>query len=251
MRAWLEKQSVLSHPAVVYPYFFVVISTLIVIFYIKINTESQNQIKQTNEVLAGHISRTMDSSLKLTEYVILNQLLTDEKIKMFYNAKVEITPFLAYEISKKLNDISSMFPYLNDVYVYNKTTSEIITKNTVYMKDQFLDKAFIEKIQREPLSYRWTAPRPYKEFQDTNTTDVVTLSQKVPLSLTDQGILVANVRVSNIKNMIEESTDATMNNVLLLDADNKPFSAKSLLAYQKAPYLKKSRPTPAGPPLLD
>ncbi|TVX99381.1 hypothetical protein [Paenibacillus cremeus] len=82
------------------PIFFVIISLLIVIFYVKINHASQNQIKHTNELLAQHISRNIDSSLQLTEDVILNELLTDEKIKLFYDAKQEIEPFLAYQISK-------------------------------------------------------------------------------------------------------------------------------------------------------
>ncbi|TBL81158.1 AraC family transcriptional regulator [Paenibacillus thalictri] len=206
------------------PIFFVIISVLIVIFYVKINHESQNQINRTNELLAQHISRNIDSSLQLTEYVILNELLTDEKIKLFYDAKQEIEPFLAYQISRKLSDMSNMFPYLNDVYVYNKTTNEVITKNTVFEKSQFLDRPFIESVLNRPSPYRWSAPRAYKEFQDVNATSVVTIAQKVPLSLKDQGIIVANVRTSNIIHMIEEATDSKISHVQLLDADNRPFS---------------------------
>ncbi|MDF2963955.1 MAG: transcriptional regulator, AraC family, partial [Paenibacillus sp.] len=167
------------------PIFFVIISLLILIFYVKINHETQNQIKRTNELLAQHISRNIDSSLQLTEYVILNELLTDEKIKMFYDAKQEIEPFLAYQISRKLSDMSNMFPFLNDVYVYNKTTNEVITKNTVFQKSQFLDRSFIESVQNRPSPYHWSAPRAYKEFQDMNATSVVTIAQQVPLSLKD------------------------------------------------------------------
>ncbi|MFH5185279.1 AraC family transcriptional regulator [Paenibacillus sp. TAB 01] len=209
------------------PIFFVIISILIVIFYVKISSESREQIDRANVTLAEHVSRNIDSSLQLTEYVILNQLLTDEKIKLFYEAKHEIEPFLAYQISKQLGDMSNMFPFLNDVYVYNRTTGEVITKNTVMQKNQFLDRPFIDQVMSQPSPYRWTAPRAYKEFQDMNATSVVTIAQQVPLSLKDQGIVVANVRTSNILSMIEEATNTQLSGVQLLDADNRPFGSQT------------------------
>ncbi|TVX99380.1 hypothetical protein [Paenibacillus cremeus] len=66
------------------------------------------------------------------------------------------------------------------------------------------------------------------------------VSSRVPLSLKDQGMIVANVRTSNIYSMIEEVTDSQMSNVQLLDADSRPFFDKNT-TFLSADSMQKER----------
>ncbi|WP_235549789.1 hypothetical protein [Paenibacillus sp. Soil766] len=53
-------------------------------------------------------------------------------IKGYFSSNEPVPPYAAYEISQRLNNIKTLFPFAGDVYIYKKSSNEVITDNSIF-----------------------------------------------------------------------------------------------------------------------
>jgi len=223
------------------PIFFIIISLLILIFFFAMSSYSRRQTVQANEVFAEHVLQAVDSSLQFTEQMIIKELITDEKLRLFYDAQQELAPFDNFEIARRIKEIASAFPPIKSIYLYRATDHIVLTPNTMVPLEQFGDRDFVEQAMKRSIPYAWTSNREYKEFDGIKfKMKVVSLAKQVPLGSGSQGLLVVNVLSSSIQDMLDSLSDDKVY-IHLTDINHKslygePFSFNKQLSKIQSDY---------------
>ncbi|MBP1990727.1 helix-turn-helix domain-containing protein [Paenibacillus eucommiae] len=225
------------------PIFFIIIAVLILIFFLAMSSYSRKQTVMANEVFAGHMMQTIDASLEYTDQMIVKELITDEKLRLFYDTRQQLSPFDYYEISQRIKDITTAFPPIKSIYLYRTSDQTVLTTNTMVPLAQFGDRAFVEAAVREGgLPYAWTPSRIYLEFDRIQyKMNVITLSKQVPLGSGSQGLLVVNMLTSSIRDMFPNLSEMKDVYVQLSDANEtllfgEPLPAARQLSEVKSAY---------------
>lgn len=207
------------------PFFFFIVLVLMMVFNYKWNVETRERIQNTNEVFASHVMNVVDSSFQTIENFVIQQMLTDELIKGYFSNNEPVPPYAAYEISQRLNNIKTLFPFAGDVYIYKKTGNEVITDNSIFKLDQFADASFVEAAFRGEAGVQWTAPRSYNQFIGESRSDtVLSLVKRVPItSAVPNGVVVINIKLGSLIGMLQSIKANAADSIEMLSAEDQPF----------------------------
>lgn len=191
---------------------------------LKIN--STKQITEANEVYTNQIVQMVDASLKMTEQMIVKEMLTSEELKRFFAVSETLDAYGVYEVSQSINEFLTASPVISSIYLYETRSGQVLTNNHYLHMDQFADKQFIADIYGSQVRDGWTDPRSYNEFFRAHDVEpVVSLVKRYPLNAKNQGIVVVNVRVGAILNIIHNITSTNISFVTLLDHRGLPFTS--------------------------
>ncbi|MGG1516008.1 helix-turn-helix domain-containing protein [Paenibacillus oryzisoli] len=207
------------------PFFVFVVLLLCMTFYYRWSEETKERIQNTNDVFAAHVMNVMDSSFLTIENYIVQQMLTDETIKNYYNAEGPTAPFVAYQITQRLNEIKTLFPFAGDVYLYKKSNNEVITDNAMFQLDQFADRAFVEAAFQGAMNGKWTSPRSYNQFiGEVRPDKAMSLAKPVPItSAIPSGVVVVNIQAGSLRSMLQSIKASAADSINLIGADGHPF----------------------------
>ncbi|MZQ81339.1 helix-turn-helix domain-containing protein [Paenibacillus sp. 5J-6] len=207
------------------PFFVFVVLILSMAFYYRWNVETRERIQNTNDVFTAHVMNVVDSSFQTIENYIVQQMLTDEWIRNYYNSHEPTSPFAAYEITQRLNELKTLFPFAGDVYVYNKENNEVITDNSMFKLNQFADADFVEKAFQGTLGSKWTSPRSYNQFLgEARPGQVVSLAKQIPItSSIPSGVVVINIQVGSLNSMLQTIKANAADSIHLAGADGASF----------------------------
>jgi AraC-type DNA-binding domain-containing proteins len=212
------------------PFFVFVVLLLCMAFYYRWSEETKERIQNTNDVFAAHVMNVMDSSFLTIENYIVQQLLTDETIKNYYNTDEPTAPFIAYQITQRLNEMKTLFPFAGDVYLYKQSNQEVITDNAMFKLDQFADQAFVEAAFKDGLGGKWTSQRSYNQFiGEARPVQVVSLAKLFPItSAIPSGVVVINIQVGSMQSMLQSIKANAADSIYLTGADGRTFFDESL-----------------------
>jgi two-component system response regulator YesN len=207
------------------PFFFFIVLVLMMVFNYKWNLETRERIQNTNEVFASHVMNVVDSSFQTIENFVIQQMLTDESIKAYFSSNESVSPYAAYEISQRLNNIKTLFPFAGDVYIYKKSSNEVITDNSIFKMEQFADASFVEAAFKGEAGVQWTAPRSYNQFIGEARSDkVLSLVKKVPItSAVPNGVVVINIKLGSLIGMLQSIKASAADSIEMMSAQDKPF----------------------------
>ncbi|MBP1990514.1 AraC family transcriptional regulator [Paenibacillus eucommiae] len=217
------------------PVFFVIISVLILIFFLSVSGYSRNQALRANEVFAGHVMKTMDSTLKFTEKMIIKEIVSNDKLQHFFDKSKDLSAYDTYEIARRIKDLVTAFQPIDSIYLYRVSDQMVLTPNTMVSLQQFGDQDFVNAVLKQPVpQYAWTGKRDFREFPGNDyNKSVVSLVQKVPLNSGNQGVVVVNVRTDAISDMFRELVESDIGTIHLQDAHGRPFFENQLAADQQ------------------
>ncbi|ACT00348.1 helix-turn-helix domain-containing protein [Paenibacillus sp. JDR-2] len=207
------------------PVFVFVVLLLCMAFYYRWSEETKERIQNTNDVFAAHVMNVMDSSFLTIENYIVQQLLTDETIKNYYNTEEPTEPFIAYQITQRLNELKTLFPFAGDVYLYKASNQEVITDNAIFKLDQFADRSFVEAAFKGGLGSKWTSQRSYNQFiGEARPAQVVSLAKLFPItSAIPNGVVVINIQVGSVQSMLQSIKANAADSISLTGADGHAF----------------------------
>jgi two-component system, response regulator YesN len=197
------------------PIFFVVISSIIFIFFLVLNNASENKYIETNEAILKRMVYNTDANLMLIERNMVSQLLMDQSIQDFFSNRSKTT-YEYYEMQKKLIELKSTLPFLNTIYMFKAAEDRIITDSGAYTLGSFEDKHFIVEQYTKEHNGTWTEPRPFATLStDEFNQKVVSLVKFYYEGNAKRGAIVVNVYVNSIIDYLN-SFNASDNNLVKL-----------------------------------
>jgi two-component system response regulator YesN len=157
------------------PIFFVVISSIIFVFFMVLNHASENRYIETNRVTLERMVHNTDANLKLIERNVVSKLLMDTTLQEFYS-NPEMKAFDYFETQKKLIDLKSSFPFSSSIYIYNEAKQRVLSESGAYTLSSFGDIEFLLTQYKKAVPTEWTEPRSYVHLaHDENKQKVVSL----------------------------------------------------------------------------
>ncbi|MFB9277084.1 helix-turn-helix domain-containing protein [Cohnella cellulosilytica] len=202
------------------PILLFLVLLLILFFYLKWVSETKVRIQNTNALFASHVVSVLDSSMKTIEEFVLQQMLTDEMILDYINGREPSPPYTRLEISNRLTDIRTLFPFSGDVYLYKASGGEALSNRGLFKPgDEFADSAFLKEAVENRGTKGWTYPRIYRQYQSDAPTDVVSFAKPLPImSSGGKGLVVVNVQLSAIQRALKAINSDTSGYMELTDA---------------------------------
>lgn len=214
------------------PIFFVVISVLIFVFFSILNKSAKQQIMETNEIMTNQIVQSLDANLELTERVLIRELLGNQAIKLFFNDNQEKTLYDYFDISQKLDEISSSMSFINSIYLYDESNGFVLSRKDLIPAKKFADYSFIESVYHsDNLQSTWTNPRDFKEIDSEAAGEkVVSLAKFYPYPIQKQGMIVVNIKVDSLLEYVNKLNVNNLNLIKLYDSNYVPFPENSMLS---------------------
>ncbi len=205
------------------PIFFVVISSVIIVFFTTLNHQSENRYLETNRSIVAQMMKNTEVNLKLIERNSVSALLTDQHINDFFSPRSKVV-YDYFVIQKKLIDLKSSFPFASSIYLYDESNQTILSDSNMHTLDAFADRSFLEKSVNRPEQAGWTEPRDYTvSTTDRNGQKVVSLMKKYNYSTQQIGIIVINIYVSSMMEYLNQFSDDDVTKVHIQDSDGNEF----------------------------
>ncbi len=209
------------------PIFFVVISTVIIVFFTTLNHQSENRYIETNRSIVAQMMKNTEVNLKLIERNSVSALLTDPHINDYFSERSKVI-YDYFVIQKKLIDLKSSFPFVSSIYLYDESTKKILSDSNTYTFDSFADRQFLEKSIMQTEQTRWTESRDYTlSTIDRNGQKVVSLMKKYIYPTQQTGIIVINIYVNSMMEYLNQFSEHKQTKVHILDSSGHQFQNTS------------------------
>lgn len=207
------------------PVFLTIVSILIFLFFTVLGNYSKQQAIKANEVFARNILQTTDSILRFSDQTMIKEILTNDRIRLFFDGDALSDPFENYLISQRVRDLSTYLLSIDSIYLYRVSDQTVLTSNTMIPLEQFADRAFLERAMQAEGAHAWSVIRSFREFQGETGVQkqVISLSKKIPLNSGIQGLIVANIQLSKLEEALRELLVSDLNFVTLSDASGAPL----------------------------
>ncbi|MDF2713899.1 MAG: hypothetical protein K0R28_824, partial [Paenibacillus sp.] len=204
------------------PVFLTIVSILIFLFFTVLGNYSKQQAIKANEVFAGNFLQTTDSILQFSEQMLLKEILTNDRIRLFFDGDKWSDPYENYLLSQRVRDLSTYLLSIDSIYLYRVSDQVVLTSNTMLQLEQFADRSFIVQALKAEGTRTWSEVRTFRELQGEVGVQkrVISLSKKIPLHTGSQGLIVANIQVSKLEEALRDLLDSDLNFLTLSDAND-------------------------------
>ncbi|MDF2660937.1 MAG: hypothetical protein K0Q94_3728 [Paenibacillus sp.] len=207
------------------PVFLTIVSILIFLFFTALGNYARQQAVKANEVFARNIMQTTDSILRFSEQTMIKEILTNDRIRLFFDGDPLSDPYETYLVSQRVRDLSTYLLSIDSIYLYRVSDQVVLTSNTMIPLEQFADRAFLERAMKAEGAHPWSVIRSFREFQGETGVQkqVISLSKTIPLNSGVQGLIVANIQLSKLEEALRELLVSDLNFLSLADASGAPL----------------------------
>ncbi|MFC0329569.1 helix-turn-helix domain-containing protein [Paenibacillus sepulcri] len=223
------------------PIFFVVISSIIFVFFTVLNNASENRYMDTNRTIVEQMMRNTDANLKLIERNVVSGLVNNNAIQDYFSDRPK-TVYDYFVIQKNLIDLKSLFPFVHSIYLYKESDRRVLADSGAYQLASFADKPFLMSAYGSQGLSGWTNPRAYSlSMPDHNPQKVVSLVKLFPNASLKQGAVVVSIYTGSIVEFLNSFVEKSSGSVRLLDSERQPFQTGSAAVdppqlYAHSPY---------------
>ncbi|GAA4876230.1 hypothetical protein GCM10023310_65010 [Paenibacillus vulneris] len=205
------------------PIFFLVISSVIFIFFTTLNHASENRYIETNKAIVEQMMQNLEADLKLIERNAVSALITDRKIEQFFFEQ-QMAIYDYYVIQQNLIALKSTFPFPSSIYLYDEANKRILSDSNIYDLDTFADRSFLVDASRQSTRSGWTEPRDYTlSTIDNNKQKVVSIVKTYSYSTLQKGTIVINIYVSSLMEFLNKYSQEYRGTIHILDTDGQQF----------------------------
>lgn len=224
------------------PIFLVIVFTLSISFFLFISYISQQQAKHANGLFVEQVILKLDKTLEQIDRLIMREVTSNEKLYAFYDEKMDDRFAGIMEPSRKLQELISLAPEIDTIYMYRKDKGLVLSQNTISSLEDYGDRAFITDMLAQGGSTNWLPARSFREFPDDKPKDVITLVRKAPILTGEKGLIVVNVKTQTLTKIIEEMSGNPLNSIRVKDQNGtyfetpKPTELASRIVSEKSFY---------------
>ncbi|MFD2117213.1 helix-turn-helix domain-containing protein [Paenibacillus yanchengensis] len=206
------------------PIFFFVISSFFLIFFFVVQKQSEQSAIRTTAMFGEQFMHSVDASLLAVDQLISKEMFTDNEFVEFIRSS-EFSPYMIFELSKKLNQMKISFPLIHSLYIYNKAADYVISSNAAADAHKFPDYNFMMQQFDSEKGKMWSGRRTYTHKD--GETEVVSLVHKIPFLTGKDGLIVVNVSIQALQQFIENMIGTTSNYVEIYDKQQKLIISSS------------------------
>lgn len=222
------------------PIFFVVISSVIIVFFTTLNHQSESRYLETNRSIVTQMMKNTEVNLKLIERNSVSALLTDKHIMDYFSQRTKDI-YDYFVIQKKLIDLKSSFPFESSIYLYEESKQMILSDSNRYTLHSFADRDFLQKSMSRTEQNKWTEPRDYTlSAIDSKGQKVVSLMKKYKYPNQETGIIVINIYVNSMMEYLNRFSEHEKSKIHILDSNNIGFQNTSETKYPMSGIQTKS-----------
>ncbi|MDF2964427.1 MAG: AraC family transcriptional regulator, partial [Paenibacillus sp.] len=184
----------------------VITGTIVIAFAITITYEYLiKETDKSNHIFTSNVVGSMQNSFKNMELMLVYEIFHNSTIHDFFNSNAYESNFINYKASSEISKIAKSNPLIYSIYLYRAQDQTVLTGGYVEKLDNFPDKTFVQNIEKNPQSLRWSSIRSYTEFPMIDPPErVISISKN---SMGNQGIVVLNVKVDSLLSMVSKLKD--------------------------------------------
>jgi len=198
------------------PILFVIISSMIFIFFLVLNNASEKRYIETNQAILDRMVFNTDANLMLIERNVVSKMLTDSPFQDFFSDR----PKDAYEffvLQKKLIELSATLPFSNTIYMYNEAEERLISDLGSYSPDAFGDYEYLMGSYAKDDSGGWHDPRLFAySALDEHKQKVISLMKFYRTGNETRGALVVNVYEHSLMEYLNTLNDNAFTTIRLV-----------------------------------
>lgn len=207
------------------PIFLSVFMALVLFILLGSMYLSRETIKRESIVMAKFVNTALDRELKLLEDVLHTELL--DKSRFIVLTRLNPTHnsyYSTYELSVMLREFRIDYPLIDSIYIYRFSDQSVQSMNVTSTLERFGDREFIRAALKEEHIDRtsWTGIREYREFDGQAPEKVITLTRSIPVMREPGGLIVINVRQSDLLKLAQRLSDPQSTAVTIEDAAGQP-----------------------------
>ncbi|TDF96157.1 helix-turn-helix domain-containing protein [Paenibacillus piri] len=201
------------------PVFFIVVTMLILIFFLSMSEFSKQEAKKANDVYVKRIIETIDSSLLFIEQTITKEMMSNDKFALFLGSEDTLTRYYNhFETSKVLFDLMRYNPLIDSLYLYRNSDQVVLTEKSSPLFEEFGDRRFLISLIEDGVPRRYTGLRMYKENAEAGMgRPVITLVKKMFPPFGNEGFIIVNVRLDSIRLIVQPMLDSKISHIDIFD----------------------------------
>jgi two-component system response regulator YesN len=202
----------------------VITGTIVIAFAITITYEFLiKETDKSNQIFTSNVVDNMQNSSKNMELMLVYEMVHNSAIHDFLYSNTNESNLINYKASTEISRISKSNPLIYSIYLYRAQDQTVLTRGYVEKLDNFPDKKFVQDMEKNPQSLRWSPIRSYTEFPMLDPPErVISISKN---SMGNQGIVVLNVKVDLLLSMVSELKDNNKTFMNIIDIQGTPVSS--------------------------
>lgn len=216
MRNWY-KRTLYSY----LPVFVIIVSFLFFMFFYMLSLHSKREAEQANRAAAQQRVQMIDGALRNIDYMVITELLTNPKLQAFFYSGGTESTFVHYDIVRALHLMQTNNPLIDSLYLVRLRDNKVLSPNTIVPLEQYEDYPYLAKIMEQPVDFRWSNVRPFREFAHQKERKVVTLIRNAQMINGQRGFMVVNVRPEGLKDVVENIVRSKVSASKLVDRDGQ------------------------------
>jgi AraC-like DNA-binding protein len=189
------------------PIFFVVVFCLMLVFFMGVGEVLRKQSMNAHRVYSEQVRHLVDSTLQNVDAMASRDLLLNPKIADYFDRAGEQSPYSYYGVTEALLAFTVTMPMVDSIYLYREADGKVLLQHYASELATFGDRAFLEQGARAEGPTTWSGVRTLRLFGDDRTSQVVSLTKKVPYYSGEEGLIVVNVRSSSLQSLVREMYD--------------------------------------------
>lgn len=225
------------------PLVLITISAVIFVSFIIVSEMMRKETEKANTVTTMHVVDGIESRLEAIEGAVLREMQSNRSLHRFISTQADDNVRLTqYELSNELNSLIKGYPLISSIYIYRASDDLVLTQRFISSLDSFPDHNFIKQYYNQSGTMKWQQTRLYTDYAADPKEAVISLTQKVPLPLGSQGLVVVNVKVEGILRLAKAMINEQLTVLEIRDQNNRliypqreaeiPGDAKYTLSHQ-------------------
>jgi two-component system response regulator YesN len=226
------------------PIFFLITSFLFFIFFQELSSQLKRDAVKANQVLNLMAMDKVVSALESVDYAITNFSLNNKILSEFFRETNNQNLFINVEMLKEIVVLKQQNPLIDSIYLVRNHDEIVLTEKYMFSRDEFMDGAYIQRVEDTKGWVKWTSMRSYKEFGQLPAKKVITLARSFYTPLGEQCLIVALVRTDSIRALVEQIYNPQISFVNIEGGNGNPIfdnisetADHEVLATNKSTYL--------------
>ncbi|GGG02227.1 hypothetical protein GCM10010912_53800 [Paenibacillus albidus] len=205
-----------------FPIFLLTVTILIFASFVFINDISRTETKKADRITASYLVDNVDRTVKEVELSVLEAAERSDAYKRYFNNQGQTDKGTIYAVAQNLRNLTRESPYIQSIYLYDKTNESVLTETGLKELSGFADEDWINRITSGPLPEGWQPVREYKDgFIQRTSVRVLTINKGMPLPFGSEGVLVINLKMSGIEQIVDSMVNEQLSFLTILDSDGQ------------------------------